>query len=70
MMPLLGCIADEFTGGTDLAGMLVKYGMRAGIIAYRLVMPPRHLGVPSLGKPPTTGDRLTRTVKIEILDRE
>ena len=27
-MPLLGCIADDFTGGTDLAGMLVKYGMR------------------------------------------
>lgn len=28
MMPLLGCIADDFTGGTDLAGMLVKAGMR------------------------------------------
>ena len=28
-MPLiLGCIADDFTGGTDLAGMLVKAGMR------------------------------------------
>ena len=26
--PLLGCIADDFTGGTDLAGMLVKAGMR------------------------------------------
>jgi 3-dehydrotetronate 4-kinase len=25
---LLGCIADDFTGGTDLAGMLVKHGMR------------------------------------------
>jgi 3-dehydrotetronate 4-kinase len=25
---LLGCIADDFTGGTDLAGMLVKSGMR------------------------------------------
>ena len=25
---LLGCIADDFTGGTDLAGMLVKAGMR------------------------------------------
>src|SRR3954462_13800248 len=24
----LGCIADDFTGGTDLAGMLVKSGMR------------------------------------------
>jgi uncharacterized protein YgbK (DUF1537 family) len=28
MPALLGCIADDFTGGTDLAGMLVKSGMR------------------------------------------
>ena len=28
MTVLLGCIADDFTGGTDLAGMLVKSGMR------------------------------------------
>ncbi|HXP96845.1 MAG TPA: 3-oxo-tetronate kinase, partial [Telmatospirillum sp.] len=28
MAPMLGCIADDFTGGTDLAGMLVKHGMR------------------------------------------
>lgn len=28
MAVLLGCIADDFTGGTDLAGMLVKAGMR------------------------------------------
>ncbi|MBD5803258.1 hypothetical protein AZOA_26940 [Azoarcus sp. Aa7] len=28
MTILLGCIADDFTGGTDLAGMLVKHGMR------------------------------------------
>jgi uncharacterized protein YgbK (DUF1537 family) len=26
--PLIGCIADDFTGATDLAGMLVKNGMR------------------------------------------
>ncbi|MDZ5111269.1 3-oxo-tetronate kinase [Pseudomonas putida] len=26
--PLLGCIADDFTGGTDLASMLVRGGMR------------------------------------------
>ncbi|ALM51980.1 3-oxo-tetronate kinase [Halomonas huangheensis] len=26
--PLLGCIADDFTGGTDLASTLVKGGMR------------------------------------------
>ncbi len=28
MGALLGCIADDFTGGTDLAGILVKSGMR------------------------------------------
>jgi uncharacterized protein YgbK (DUF1537 family) len=28
MTPLLGCIADDFTGATDLAGMLVRAGMR------------------------------------------
>ncbi|MBN9562581.1 MAG: four-carbon acid sugar kinase family protein, partial [Alphaproteobacteria bacterium] len=27
--PLLGCIADDFTGATDLASMLVRNGMRA-----------------------------------------
>jgi len=27
-MPLLGCIADDFTGATDLAAMLVRHGMR------------------------------------------
>ncbi|MFC7609956.1 four-carbon acid sugar kinase family protein [Teichococcus aestuarii] len=26
-MPLLGCIADDFTGATDLAAMLVAHGM-------------------------------------------
>ncbi len=28
MSALLGCIADDLTGGTDLAGILVKNGMR------------------------------------------
>ena len=28
LMPLLGCIADDFTGGTDLANNLVKSGFR------------------------------------------
>jgi uncharacterized protein YgbK (DUF1537 family) len=27
-MPILGCIADDFTGATDLAAMLVAHGMR------------------------------------------
>jgi uncharacterized protein YgbK (DUF1537 family) len=26
--PILGAIADDFTGATDLAGMLVKQGLR------------------------------------------
>src|SRR6185312_11764687 len=38
---LLGCIADDFTGGTDLAGMLVKSGMRTVQI----------IGVPTGGLP-------------------
>lgn len=29
MTVTLGCIADDFTGATDLAGMLVRHGMRA-----------------------------------------
>jgi 3-dehydrotetronate 4-kinase len=33
---LLGCIADDFTGATDLAFMLVKHGMRTV----------QHIGVP------------------------
>ena len=28
MAPLLGCIADDFTGATDLCSMLVRGGMR------------------------------------------
>ena len=27
-MPLLGCIADDLTGATDLASTLVRGGMR------------------------------------------
>ena len=40
--PLLGCIADDFTGGTDLAGMLVKHGMRTVQV----------IGVPDAPLPP------------------
>ena len=28
MVPILGCIADDFTGATDLANMFVRGGMR------------------------------------------
>lgn len=30
--PILGCIADDFTGGTDLASMLVRGGMRTLLV--------------------------------------
>ena len=36
---LLGCIADDFTGATDLANKLVRGGMRA---VQTIGVPPRH----------------------------
>ncbi len=44
MGPILGCIADDLTGATDLAGMLVKYGMRTVQL----------IGVPQGASPPET----------------
>jgi len=41
MPPLLGAIADDFTGATDLAGILVKHGMRTA----------QMIGVPSQRAP-------------------
>jgi uncharacterized protein YgbK (DUF1537 family) len=41
MPPLLGSIADDFTGATDLAGMLVKHGMRAVQMIGVPRLPPR-----------------------------
>lgn len=41
-MPLLGCIADDFTGATDLASTLVRQGMRAVQV----------IGVPSAAERP------------------
>jgi uncharacterized protein YgbK (DUF1537 family) len=42
MPPLLGAIADDFTGATDLAGILVKHGMRTA----------QMIGVPAQPAPP------------------
>ncbi|HET9018605.1 MAG TPA: 3-oxo-tetronate kinase [Acetobacteraceae bacterium] len=42
-MPLLGCIADDFTGATDLASMLVKNGMRT---VQLIGVPDAHAAVP------------------------
>jgi uncharacterized protein YgbK (DUF1537 family) len=52
MAILLGCIADDFTGATDLAGMLVKYGMRTVVM----------MDVPT-GPPPTGADALVVALK-------
>ena len=41
MKTVLGCIADDFTGATDLAGLLARSGVRVSL----------HMGVPS--EPPT-----------------
>ena len=51
-MALLGCIADDFTGGTDLAGMLVKHGMRTV----------QMIGVPR-GPPPGDVDAIVIALK-------
>ncbi|MFT5590181.1 MAG: hypothetical protein ACI9ZF_002365 [Bradyrhizobium sp.] len=52
MTVLLGCIADDFTGATDLAGMLVKAGMRTVQL----------IGVPS-GPPPDNIDAIVIALK-------
>ena len=52
MAVLLGCIADDFTGGTDLAGMLVKAGMRTVQL----------IGVPD-GPPPEDVDAIVIALK-------
>jgi uncharacterized protein YgbK (DUF1537 family) len=52
MTVLLGCIADDFTGATDLAGMLVKAGMRTVQL----------IGVPD-GPPPEGADAVVVALK-------
>ena len=52
MTVLLGCIADDFTGATDLAGMLVKAGMRTVQL----------IGVPH-GPPPEGADAVVIALK-------
>ncbi|MDB5773188.1 MAG: rane protein [Burkholderia sp.] len=52
MTALLGCIADDFTGATDLAGMLVKAGMRTVQL----------IGVPE-GPPPDDADAVVVALK-------
>ncbi len=52
-MALLGCIADDFTGATDLASMLVKNGMRAVQV----------IGVPEAGAPIPEADAIIVALK-------
>lgn len=53
MPVLLGCIADDFTGATDLAGMLVRHGMRTI----------QMIGVPEGAKPPADADAVVVALK-------
>ena len=50
---LLGCIADDFTGATDLASMLVGQGMRVVQV----------IGVPRAGDPPPDVDAVVVALK-------
>jgi uncharacterized protein YgbK (DUF1537 family) len=52
-MPLLGCIADDFTGATDLAAMLVGQGMRTVQL----------IGVPSDAATPADADAIVVALK-------
>jgi uncharacterized protein YgbK (DUF1537 family) len=50
---LLGAIADDFTGATDLASMLVRNGMRTV----------QRIGVPPAGEPPPDADAVVVALK-------
>jgi uncharacterized protein YgbK (DUF1537 family) len=52
-MPLLGCIADDFTGATDLCSMLVRNGMRTVQV----------IGVPRPGQAPPDADAVVVALK-------
>ncbi len=52
-MTLLGCIADDFTGATDLASMLVRNGMRTVQL----------IGVPQPGAPLPDADAIVIALK-------
>ena len=59
-MPLLGCIADDFTGGTDLANNLVKSGFRTV----------QALGIPRDAKTAVDSDALVVALKTRTCARE
>jgi uncharacterized protein YgbK (DUF1537 family) len=53
MAPILGCIADDFTGATDLANMLVRGGLETVQL----------LGVPVPGDPVPDVDAVVVALK-------
>src|ERR1700731_2789716 len=59
-MPLLGCIADDFTGGTDFANNLVKSGFRTV----------QTLGIPRDAKTAVDSDALVVALKTRTCPRE
>jgi len=60
MALLLGCIADDFTGATDLAGTLVAGGMRTAQL----------IGVPSAETPPPDLDAVVVALKSRTIPPE
>ena len=52
-MALLGCVADDFTGATDLASMLVRQGMRTVQL----------IGLPGADDPPPDADAIVVALK-------
>jgi 3-dehydrotetronate 4-kinase len=59
-MPLLGCIADDFTGGTDLANNLVKSGFRTV----------QTIGIPKSSAPPDDADAVVVALKTRTCPTE
>jgi uncharacterized protein YgbK (DUF1537 family) len=57
-MTLLGCIADDFTGATDLGNTLVQRGMRTTLL----------VGVPSNGAAIPDADAVVIALKIRTID--
>ncbi|MBV9538981.1 MAG: four-carbon acid sugar kinase family protein [Acidisphaera sp.] len=57
MGPLLGCVADDFTGATDLASVLVRNGMRTT----------QTIGVPPGTAVPSSADAIVVSLKIRTV---
>ena len=60
MPPVFGCISDDFTGATDLAGMPVKGGMRTVQL----------IGVPAPGTQVPDVDALVIALKSRTIEPE